>query len=65
MPLAASFQHEVDSERRDELLVMVGAMSSDGFTARMQQFDKDRTLVVCGDRPTIQLTAIEQGVEGS
>lgn len=62
--LGGSFQHEVDSERRDELLVMVGAMSSDGFTARMQQFDKDRILVVCGDRPTIQLTAIEQGVRG-
>ena len=62
--LGGSFQHEVDSERRNELLVMVGAMSSDGFTARMQQFDKDRTLVVCGDRPTIQLTAIEQGVRG-
>ena len=62
--LGGSFQHEVDSERRDELLVMVGAMSSDGFTARMQRFDKDRTLVVCGDRPTIQLTAIEQGVRG-
>ena len=43
---------------------MVGAMSSDGFTARMQQFDKDRVIVVCGDRPTIQLPAIEQGVRG-
>jgi manganese-dependent inorganic pyrophosphatase len=43
---------------------MVGAMSSDGFTERMQQFDKDRVLVVCGDRPTIQLPAIEQGVRG-
>ena len=62
--LGGSFQHEVDSERSDELLVMVGAMSSDGFTARMQQFDKDRILVVCGDRPTIQLPAIEQGVRG-
>ena len=60
--LGGSFQHEVDSERSDELLVMVGAMSSDGFRARMQQFDKDRILVVCGDRPTIQLPAIEQGV---
>ena len=62
--LGGSFQHEVDTERSDELLVMVGAMSSDGFTARMQQFDKDRILVVCGDRPTIQLPAIEQGVRG-
>ena len=62
--LGGSFQHEVDPERSDELLVMVGAMSSDGFTERMQQFDKDRVLVVCGDRPTIQLPAIEQGVRG-
>ncbi len=62
--LGGSFQHEVDTERSDELLVMVGAMSSDGFTARMQKFDKDRILVVCGDRPTIQLPAIEQGVRG-
>ena len=62
--LGGSFQHEVDPQRSDELLVMVGAMSSDGFTERMQKFDKDRVLVVCGDRPTIQLPAIEQGVRG-
>ena len=62
--LGGSFQHEVDPERSEELLVMVGAMSSDGFTERMYQFDKDRVLVVCGDRPTIQLPAIEQGVRG-
>lgn len=60
--LGGSFQHTVEPDRRDELIVMVGAMSADGFTARMQQFDRDRVLVVCGDRPTIQLPAIEQGV---
>ena len=60
--LGGSFQHAVEPDQRDELLVMVGAMSADGFTARMQQFDKDRVIVVCGDRPTIQLPAIEQGV---
>ena len=62
--LGGTFQHAVEPDRRDELLVMVGAMSSDGFTARMQQFDRDRVIVVCGDRPTIQLPAIEQGVRG-
>ncbi|MGA0040413.1 MAG: putative manganese-dependent inorganic diphosphatase [Pirellulales bacterium] len=62
--LGGSFQHAVEPQRHDELLVMVGAMSADGFTARMQQFDKDRVLVVCGDRPSIQLPAIEQGVRG-
>jgi len=62
--LGGTFQHAVQPDRRDQLLVMVGAMSSDGFTARMQQFDRDRVIVVCGDRPTIQLPAIEQGVRG-
>ena len=62
--LGGSFQHSEDPLRPDELIVMVGAMSADGFTARMQQFDRDRVLVVCGDRPSIQLPAIEQGVRG-
>jgi manganese-dependent inorganic pyrophosphatase len=56
------FQHEVDPERRDELLVVVGAMSSEGFTERVEQYQADRVVVVCGDRPTIQLPAIERGV---
>ncbi|RLT15159.1 MAG: CBS domain-containing protein, partial [Planctomycetota bacterium] len=43
-------------------LVMVGAMSAEGFTARMQEFSADKLIVVCGDRPTIQLPAIEHGV---
>jgi manganese-dependent inorganic pyrophosphatase len=43
---------------------MVGAMSADGFTRRMHQFQADRVLVVSGDRPTIHLPAIEHGVRG-
>jgi len=60
--LGGSFQHVLDPEQRDELLVMVGAMSAEGFTDRMKQFPADRLIVVCGDRPTIQLPAIEHGV---
>jgi manganese-dependent inorganic pyrophosphatase len=41
---------------------MVGAMSAGGFTERMQRFPAERLIVVCGDRPTIQLPAIEHGV---
>lgn len=62
--LGGSFQHEVEPDRSDELLVMVGAMSADGFTKRMHQFPADRVLVVSGDRPTIHLPAIEHGVRG-
>ena len=60
--LGGSFQHAIDPEQHDELLVMVGAMSAEGFTDRMKQFPAERLVVVCGDRPTIQLPAIEHGV---
>ena len=60
--LGGSVQHVLQPEQRDELLVMVGAMSAEGFTERMQKFPADRLIVVCGDRPTIQIPAIERGV---
>jgi manganese-dependent inorganic pyrophosphatase len=60
--LGGSLVHAVEPERRDELLVMVGAMSAEGFTERMRRYPSDRLIVVCGDRPTIQLPAIERGV---
>ncbi len=60
--LGGEFQHSVDPHRDDDLIVMVGAMSAGGFTERMQKFPAKRLLVVSGDRPTIQLPAIEMGV---
>jgi manganese-dependent inorganic pyrophosphatase len=44
------------------LVVTVGAMSAEGFTKRLSMFAASRLLVVSGDRPTIQLPAIELGV---
>jgi manganese-dependent inorganic pyrophosphatase len=41
---------------------MVGAMSAEGFTERMRQYPRERLVVVCGDRPSIQLPAIDAGV---
>ncbi|WP_442508057.1 putative manganese-dependent inorganic diphosphatase [Novipirellula sp. SH528] len=60
--LGGTFQHAVDPDRTDEFVVTVGAMSAEGFTQRMNQFPADRLLVVSGDRPTIQLPALERGV---
>ena len=60
--LGGRFQHVLEPQQRDQLLVMVGAMSAEGFTDRMHKFPADRLVVVCGDRPTIQLPAIEHGV---
>jgi len=60
--LGGTFQHALEPQQRDELIVMVGAMSAEGFTDRMHKFPAQRLIVVCGDRPTIQLPAIEHGV---
>jgi manganese-dependent inorganic pyrophosphatase len=57
-----TFQHQVDPDRIDDFVVMVGAMSADGFMKRMKQFPAEQLLVVSGDRPTIQLPALEMGV---
>ena len=60
--IGGSYQHSVDSSRVDDLVVTVGAMSADGFTSRVRAFPAERLLVVSGDRPTIQLPAVETGV---
>lgn len=54
--------HTVDSDSTDEMIVMVGAMSAEGFTKRLHQYSAEHLLVVSGDRPTIQLPALEHGV---
>lgn len=60
--LDATFANEMDLERDDQLIVTVAAMSAEGFTRRMKQFPAERTIVVAGDRPTIQEPAIDYGV---
>ncbi|MFM7035429.1 MAG: putative manganese-dependent inorganic diphosphatase [Planctomycetia bacterium] len=60
--LGGTFRNAIDPARADELLVMVGAMSAEGFMERMRRYPCERLVVVCGDRPSIQLPAIDAGV---
>ena len=60
--LGGSFQYKLDADNNEEFIVSVGAMSAGGFTQHMQEFPAERLLVVSGDRPTIQLPALERGV---
>lgn len=60
--IGGTFQHAVDTSRVDDFVVTVGAMSADGFTSRVREFPAERLLVISGDRPTIQLPAVETGV---
>ncbi len=62
--IRGKFQCGVDVERDEELTLMVGAMSADNFTKRMRQFPSAGLIVVSGDRPTVQLPALEYGVRG-
>ncbi|MDB4331764.1 putative manganese-dependent inorganic diphosphatase [bacterium] len=60
--IGGTYQHAVETDRVDDLVLTVGAMSADGFTSRVRAFPAERLLVVSGDRPTIQLPAVETGV---
>lgn len=60
--LGGKFQYEIDAEEQESLIVTVGAMSAGGFTDRLKEFPPEQLLVVSGDRPTIQLPALEMGV---
>jgi manganese-dependent inorganic pyrophosphatase len=60
--LKGELQHSFAPDDDSDLLVMVGAMSAEGFTKRLHQFPASQLLVVSGNRPTIQLPALEHGV---
>lgn len=62
--VGGTMQAAVDVDRREKVLVMVGAMSAGGFTERLRKFPAEQLLVVSGDRPTIHLSALEHGVRG-
>ncbi|MEX0824977.1 MAG: putative manganese-dependent inorganic diphosphatase [Pirellulaceae bacterium] len=59
--LDGKFLHHVEPERHEQLTMMVGAMSAEQFTERLDLVSPEQLVVVSGDRPTIQLPAIERG----
>jgi manganese-dependent inorganic pyrophosphatase len=60
--LGAKVIHEVDPEREEDLVLMVGAMSVESFQARLPKYSRERIVVVVGDRRDIQTLAISEGV---
>jgi manganese-dependent inorganic pyrophosphatase len=59
--LGGSFLHGVDTERSESLFLKVGAMSSGKYIPRLQEFPPRQSLIVVGDRPTIQQPTIDFG----
>ena len=59
--LSGSFLHAVDTDRPESLFLKVGAMSSGKFEPRLREFPPRQSLIVVGDRPTIQRPTIAFG----
>ncbi|HEY5040768.1 MAG TPA: putative manganese-dependent inorganic diphosphatase [Verrucomicrobiae bacterium] len=51
-----------DSEREEELILMIGAMGLESFAARLEKFPPEKSCVIVGDRADIQNVAIREGV---
>jgi len=52
----------VDTEREEELILMIGAMGLETFAARLDMFPPEKCCVIVGDRWDIQNVAIRDGV---
>jgi manganese-dependent inorganic pyrophosphatase len=52
----------VDTEREEELILMIGAMGLESFAARLDKFPPEKSCVIVGDRSDIQNVAIREGV---
>jgi manganese-dependent inorganic pyrophosphatase len=51
-----------ESDREEDLIMVIGAMSVESFAARLQTFPKEKVIVVVGDRLDIQEAAIKERV---
>jgi manganese-dependent inorganic pyrophosphatase len=51
-----------NAECEEELILMIGAMALDSFTARLENFLPEKLCVIVGDRADIQDVAIREGV---
>lgn len=52
----------VESEREEELILIIGAMGLETFTGRLEKYPLDKLCVIVGDRWDIQNVAIREGV---
>jgi manganese-dependent inorganic pyrophosphatase len=60
--LDAEMLYAVDPDREEELILMVGAMTLESFTERLRAYERERLIVIVGDRRDIQTLAIREKV---
>jgi manganese-dependent inorganic pyrophosphatase len=52
----------LEADQEEDLVLMIGAMNPDSFAQRLQKYDRQRLIVVVGDRLEIQDLAIRERV---
>jgi manganese-dependent inorganic pyrophosphatase len=60
--LDAEMVYAVEPDREEELILMVGAMTLESFAQRLRAYERQRLIVVVGDRRDIQSLAIREKV---
>lgn len=58
----AEMVYAVDPDREEELVMMVGAMSPESFVQRLRSYEREKLIVIVGDRRDIQSVAIREKV---
>lgn len=59
--LGATIQNAVEPNRREDLLLVVGAMSKEVFADQVRKYPAERLTVLCGNRPSIQSASVRYG----
>ena len=60
--LGGKFQHEVNVTEASQLVMFIGAMSTENFGERIGDYPRDKLMVLVGDRPSIQTRSIDSKV---
>lgn len=60
--LDAEMIYATDPDREEELILMIGAMNLESFTERLRAYQREKLIVVVGDRRDIQALAIREKV---
>jgi manganese-dependent inorganic pyrophosphatase len=58
----AEMIYAVDPDKEEELILMVGAMSPESFMERLRGYQREKLIVIVGDRRDIQSLAIREKV---
>jgi len=60
--IEGNFLNEIDGDKNERLYMSVAAMSSDLFGMHIKNFPSAESIVVAGNRPSVQKRAIDYGV---